>query len=47
MGVLFKSQSGLVPNYYEQKNQAEAAVGRKLTNEEFERDYLNVGGGLL
>lgn len=45
MGVLFKSQSGLVPNYYEQKNQAEAAVGRRLTNEEFERDYLNVGGG--
>lgn len=45
MGVLFKSQSGLVPDYYAQKNQAEEAVGHRLTNEEFERDYLNVGGG--
>ena len=45
MGVLFNSLSGQVPDYYEQKTIAEAMVGRKLSNAEFERDYLNVGGG--
>lgn len=47
MGVLFNSLSGQVPDYYEQKTVAEAMVGRKLSNAEFERDYLNVGGGFF
>lgn len=45
MGVLFKSKSGQVPDYYKQKTQAEAMVGRKLSNAEFERDFLVEGGG--
>ena len=44
MGVLFSSLSGQVPDYYKQKTQAEAMVGRKLSNAEFERDYLVAGG---
>lgn len=47
MGVLFKSKSGQVPDYYKQKTEAEAKAGRKLSNEEFERDYLVTGGGFL
>lgn len=45
MGVLFKSKSGHVPDYYKQKTEAEAKEGRKLSNDEFERDYLVTGGG--
>lgn len=45
MGVLFSSLSGQVPDYYRHKNEAEAMVGRKLSNAEFERDYLVAGGG--
>ena len=47
-GVLFKSLSAIVPDYYTQKQKAESALGRKLEREEFERDYLKVpeGGGL-
>jgi hypothetical protein len=30
------------PRYYEQKSAAEAAIGHALTNEEFERDYLQM-----
>lgn len=45
MGLLFDSKSGQVPDYYYQKNRAEKEAGRKLSNEEFERDYLNIGGG--
>lgn len=34
------SLSGSVPGYYDKKNKTEKIVGRELTNEEFERDYL-------
>lgn len=37
-GTLMKSLSSH-PRYYEQKTAAEAKVGRKLSNEEFERDH--------
>lgn len=40
MATLFKSLSGRVPNYYTQKEKAEKALGRKLTNKEFEEKYL-------
>jgi len=39
------SLSGRIPTYYEQKNQAEAQTGRKLSNEEFERDHLVIPEG--
>lgn len=45
MGVLFSSKSGQVPDYYKQKRQAEVMAGRSLSNAEFERDYLETGGG--
>ena len=40
MPTLYKSLSGRVPKYYEQKNQIEAKLGRKLSNKEFETNYL-------
>lgn len=46
MGVLFNSLSGQVPDYYKQKSTAEAMIGRKMTNAEFEREYLELGGGV-
>jgi len=45
MGLLFESKSGQVPDYYYQKTRAEREAGRKLSNAEFERDYLSMGGG--
>lgn len=46
MGALFSSKSGHVPDYYMQKRKAESEAGRKLSNAEFESDYLVTGGGL-
>lgn len=40
MATLFKSLSGRVPDYYEQKNKIEAQLGRKLSAKEFEENYL-------
>ena len=40
MATLFKSLSGRVPDYYEQKNKIEAQLGRKLSAKEFEEKYL-------
>lgn len=40
MATLFKSLSGRIPDYYDQKAKAEAKLGRKLSNKEFESDYL-------
>lgn len=42
MATLFKSLSGRVPNYYTQKENAEIMIGRKLTNKEFEENYLKM-----
>lgn len=40
MATLFKSLSGRVPDYYDQKNKIEAKLGRKLDTKEFEEKYL-------
>ena len=40
MATLFKSLSGRVPDYYEQKNKIQAQLGRKLSAKEFEENYL-------
>lgn len=40
MATLFKSLSGRVPNYYDQKYRAEKKAGRKLSNKEFEENFL-------
>lgn len=40
MATLYKSLSGRVPDYYAQKEKAEANIGRKLSNKEFEANYL-------
>lgn len=45
MGVLFQAKSGYVPDYYKQKAQAEKEAGRKLSNTEFEENYLQTKGG--
>lgn len=46
--ALITSLSGRVPDYYKQKREAEARIGRKLTVEEFESEHLTMpeGGGL-
>ena len=44
-GLLLKSASGRVPDYYYQKREAEKKAGRALTNAEFENDWLVTGGG--
>lgn len=46
-GVMFKSLSGQVPSYYRQKREAEEKVGHELTNEQFETEFLNIGGGVF
>lgn len=38
------SLSGRIPNYYEQKNEAERVLGRQLSNEEFEAEHLVISG---
>lgn len=38
--------SGRIPDYYEQKNNAERSTGRQLSVEEFESDFLVVPDGL-
>ena len=42
--LLFKSLSGSTPNYYTQKNETEAKLGHKISNIEFEDNYLEVSG---
>lgn len=45
MGTLMDRKSGYVPDYYAQKRATENKIGRKISNEEFERDYLVMNGG--
>lgn len=42
--LLFKSLSGRSPRYYTQKAKVEAQIGHKLSNTEFEDNYLQVNG---
>lgn len=45
--LTLQSLSGRVPDYYKQKTDAEKSVGRKLSNAEFEADYLVIPEGGL
>lgn len=45
MGVLFESKAAIEPDYMRKKKAAEKAAGRKLTNKEFEEEFLEIGGG--
>ena len=40
--MTLNSLSGIVPDYYAQKNAAEATLGKTLTNDDFERDHLRI-----
>lgn len=46
MGLLFESKAATDPDYMRKKKAAEKKAGRKLTNEEFETDFLKKGGVL-
>jgi hypothetical protein len=46
-GVLFRSLSGRVPDYYTQKTKKEKELGRKIENKEFEEKYLVIGDGTI
>ena len=45
MGLLFSSKTAIEPDYMRKKKTVEKEIGRKLTNEEFEDNYLKIGGG--
>lgn len=45
MGLLFESKVAIDPDYMRKKRAAEQRIGRELTNEEFEAEYLQIGGG--
>lgn len=40
-GLVFANLSGCIPDYYMKKTELEKKLGRKLSNEEYERDYLD------
>ena len=44
-GAIYKSLSGQVPNYYYQKTEAEAEVGRTLSHSEFQEKHLVTSDG--
>jgi hypothetical protein len=39
------SLSGRIPDYYEQKNEIQRRLGREISNDEFERDFLVIPDG--
>lgn len=45
-GLVLQSLSGIEPDYYRQKEAAEAALGRELSLQEFEADHLVIGDGV-
>lgn len=45
MGVLFKSKAAIEPDYMRKKKAAERQIGHALSNEEFERNYLEMRWG--
>lgn len=45
MGVLFDSKCATEPDYMRKKKKAEKKAGRRLTNDEFERDYYKPQDG--
>lgn len=46
MGVLFDSKAAIEPDYMRKKKAAEKKAGKKLSNKEFEENYLEIGGGV-
>lgn len=48
MGVLFESKADIEPDYMRKKKAVEKKIGRKISNQEFEDQYLvNSGGSRL
>lgn len=49
MGTLFESKAAIEPDYMRKKKAVEKKLGRKISNAEFEADYLHInrGGGRL
>ena len=45
MGTLFNSAAAIEPDYMRKKKAAERQAGRSLTNQEFEAEFLKLGGG--
>lgn len=45
MGTLFNSAAAIEPDYMRKKKKVEQRLGRTISNAEFERDYLKIGGG--
>ena len=43
---MFESKTAIEPDYMRKKKAAERKAGRKLTNEEFEADFLKLGGAV-
>lgn len=42
-GLIFKSSSGADPSFYRQKNEIEARLGKRLSTDDFERNYYQPG----
>jgi DNA modification methylase len=45
MGLTIKGLGAIIPDYYKQKREAEARIGRTLSIREFEQRYLKRSGG--
>lgn len=45
MGTLFESKAAIEPDYMRKKKAVEKKLGRKISNQEFEDSYLELGGG--
>ena len=43
--LTLSSLSGRIPDYYDQKNEIQRRLGRDISNEEFERDFLVIPDG--
>ena len=46
MGTLFTSKAAIEPDYMRKKKAIEKRLGRSISNEEFEKDYLVMNGGV-
>ena len=47
MGTLFESKAAIDPDYMRKKKAAEKKIGREMTPEEFESQYLEMRGGAV
>lgn len=46
MGTLFESKAAIEPDYMRKKRAVEKQLGRSISNEEFEKEYLVINGGV-